>query len=45
MVIILEEMDKKLPTDRLLKKDREFQLIEYLFLESEQYKKRIRADA
>lgn len=38
----LEEMDKKLPPDRLLKKDREFQLIEYLYLESEQYKKRIR---
>jgi len=38
----LEEMDKKLPSDRLLKKDKEFQLIEFLYLESEQYKKQIR---
>lgn len=38
----LEEMDKKLPSDRLLKKDKEFQLIEFLYLESEQYKKEIR---
>jgi hypothetical protein len=35
-------MDKKLPSDRLLKKDKEFQLIEFLYLESEQYKKQIR---
>lgn len=38
----LELMDKKLPSDRLLKKDKEFQLIEFLYLESEQYKKQIR---
>jgi hypothetical protein len=38
----LELMDKKLPSDRLLKKDKEFQLIEFLYLESEQYKKLIR---
>lgn len=38
----LEAMDKKLPSDRLLKKDKEFQLIEFLYLESEQYKKQIR---
>lgn len=38
----LEEMDKTLPTDRLLKKDMEFQLIEFLYLKSEQYKKQIR---
>jgi hypothetical protein len=38
----LELMDKKLPSDRLLKKDKEFQLIEFLYHESEQYKKQIR---
>lgn len=38
----LEAMDEKLPSDRLLKKDKEFQLIEFLYLESEQYKKQIR---
>lgn len=42
VVGFLEEMDLKLPTDRLLKKDKEFQLIEFLYLKSEQYKKQIR---
>ena len=42
LIGFLEEMDKKLPSDRLLKKDKEFQLIEFLYLESEQYKKQIR---
>lgn len=42
LIGFLEEMDKKLPCDRLLKKDKEFQLIEFLYLESEQYKKQIR---
>jgi hypothetical protein len=37
-----EELDRILPSDRLLKKDKEFQLIEYLFQESEKYKKKIR---
>ena len=35
----MEELDRTLPSDRLLKKDREFQLIEYLFSASEAYKK------
>ncbi len=35
-----EELDQTLPSDRLLKKDMEFQLIEYLFQESEKYKKK-----
>lgn len=39
VVGFLAEMDKHLPSDRLLKKDREFQLIEFLFIESEKYKK------
>ena len=38
----LEELDRVLPSDRLLKKDMEFQLIEYLYLQSEKYKKKIR---
>ncbi|MDG1272459.1 MAG: hypothetical protein P8O04_08405 [Flavobacteriaceae bacterium] len=38
----LEKMDKTLPSDRLLKKDREFQLIEFLYLQSEEFKKQIR---
>lgn len=42
VVGFLAEMDQKLPSDRLLKKDREFQLIEYLFLQSEKYKTQIR---
>ncbi len=42
VVGFLEEMDLKLPSDRLLKKDKEFQLIEFLYLKSEQYKKQIR---
>ena len=42
LIGFLEEMDIKLPSDRLLKKDKEFQLIEFLYLESEQYKKQIR---
>ncbi|MGB0366157.1 MAG: carboxypeptidase-like regulatory domain-containing protein [Flavobacteriaceae bacterium] len=42
VVGFLEEMDKKLPSDRLLKKDKEFQLIEFLYLQSEEYKKQIR---
>lgn len=42
LIGFLEEMDKKLPSDRLLKKDKEFQLIEFLYLESEQYKNQIR---
>lgn len=35
----MEELDRTLPSDRLLKKDKEFQLIEYLFVASEKYKK------
>ena len=35
----MEELDRTLPSDRLLKKDREFQLIEYLFVASEKYMK------
>lgn len=42
VVGFLAKMDKKLPSDRLLKKDKEFQLIEFLFLESEKYKTQIR---
>jgi RNA recognition motif-containing protein len=42
VIEFLELMDKKLPSDRLLKKDKEFQLIEFLYHESEQYKKQIR---
>ena len=38
----LEELDRVLPSDRLLKKDMEFQLIEYLYLQGEKYKKKIR---
>ncbi|MDB9821810.1 carboxypeptidase-like regulatory domain-containing protein [Flavobacteriaceae bacterium] len=42
VVGFLEELDRVLPSDRLLKKDMEFQLIEYLYLQSEKYKKKIR---
>lgn len=35
-------LDRVLPTDRLLKKDREFQLIEYLFEEVKQFKSETR---
>lgn len=34
----LEQMDRELPTDRLLRKEREFQLIEYLYNASEVFK-------
>ena len=34
----LAKLDKILPTKKLLKKDKEFQLIEYLFVEVEQFK-------
>lgn len=35
----MDELDRTLPFDRLLKKDKEFQLIEYLFIASEKFKK------
>lgn len=38
----LENLDRILPSDRLLKKDKEFLLIEYLYAQSEKYKKRLR---
>ena len=38
VVGFLEYLDKNMPSDRLLKKDREFQLIEYLYHSSEAYK-------
>ena len=38
VVAFLELMDRNLPSDRLLKKDKEFQLIEFLFTESEKFK-------
>lgn len=38
VVPFLEEMDRKLPADQLLKKDKEFQLIEYLYIASAAYK-------
>ena len=40
VVGFLEHLDKTMPSDRLLKKDMEFQLIEYLYQESEKYKTR-----
>lgn len=40
VVGFLEHLDKSMPSDRLLKKDMEFQLIEYLYNESEKYKAR-----
>ncbi len=42
LIGFLTEMDQNLPSDRLLKKDKEFQLIEFLYSESEKYKKKIR---
>lgn len=38
VVGFLEHLDKTMPSDRLLKKDMEFQLIEYLYQASEKYK-------
>ena len=38
LVGFLELMDENLPSDRLLKKDKEFQLIEFLLQESEKFK-------
>jgi hypothetical protein len=35
-------MDKKLPTQRLFKKDMEFELIDYLVKESKLYKEEVR---
>lgn len=37
-----EELDRVLPSDRLFKKDKEFELIEYLFEQSKKYKKSTR---
>ena len=38
IVAFLEQMDESLPSDRLLKKDKEFQLIEFLYMESKKFK-------
>jgi hypothetical protein len=38
----LEKLDQVLPSDSLLKKDKEFLLIEYLYEQSEKYKKTVR---